>query len=159
MAWLKRHIPDDAHAFVVDVTSGMPMLAVMGPKARALLQAVSPADFSNAAFPFGTSREIDLGYAKVRASRVTFVGELGWELYMPAEFAQHVWDVLVEAGAAFGLGNAGFFALNSLRMEKGYRHWSHDVGEEDTPLEGGLGFAVAMDKLRTRRGGLRRTSR
>ena len=146
MAWLKRHIPDDAHAFVVDVTSGMPMLAVMGPKARALLQAVSPADFSNAAFPFGTSREIDLGYAKVRASRVTFVGELGWELYMPAEFAQHVWDVLVEAGAAFGLGNAGFFALNSLRMEKGYRHWSHDVGEEDTPLEGGLGFAVAMDK-------------
>ncbi|MFK4792441.1 FAD-dependent oxidoreductase [Sphingobium sp. ZW T5_29] len=146
MAWLKRHIPDDAHAHVVDITSGMPMLAVMGPKSRELLQKISPADFSNEAFPFGTSQEIDLGYAKVRASRVTFVGELGWELYMPAEFAQHVYDVLVEAGTEFGLRDAGFFALNSLRMEKGYRHWAHDIGEEDTPLEGGLGFAVALDK-------------
>ncbi|TXS91849.1 FAD-dependent oxidoreductase [Parahaliea maris] len=146
LAWLQRHIPADAHAFVTDVTSGMPMLALMGPKSRELMQRVSPADFSNEAFPFGTSQEIDLGYAKVRASRVTFVGELGWELYIPAEFAQHVYDVLVEAGAELGLGHAGFFALNSLRMEKGYRHWSHDIGEEDTPYEGGVGFAVAMNK-------------
>lgn len=146
MAWLKRHIPDDAHAFVIDITSGMPMLAVMGPRSRDLLRKVSPADFSNEAFPFGTSREIDLGYARVRASRVTFVGELGWELYMPADLAAHVFDTLAEAGGAFGLKYGGFFALNSLRMEKGYRHWSHDIGEEDTPLEGGVGFAVAFDK-------------
>ncbi|EGD58249.1 putative oxidoreductase protein [Novosphingobium nitrogenifigens DSM 19370] len=146
MAWLKRHIPDDAHVFAVDVTSGLPALAVMGPKSRDLLAAVSPADFSNEAFPFGTSREIDLGYARVRANRVTFVGELGWELFIPAEFATHVFDTLVAAGEAFNLGHAGYFALNSLRMEKGYRHWSHDIGEEDTPLEGGLGFAVAFDK-------------
>lgn len=146
LAWLRRHIPDDAHVFVKDVTSGMPMLAVMGPKSRELLQTLSPADFSNEAFPFGTSREIDLGYARVRASRVTFVGELGWEIYMPTEFATHVFDRLVEAGDPLGLKQGGFFAINSLRMEKGYRHWSHDIGEEDTPLEGGLGFAVAYDK-------------
>lgn len=146
MAWLKRHIPDEAHAFVTDVTSGMPMLAVMGPKSRDLLSAVSPADFSDAAFPFGTSQEIDLGYAKVRASRITFVGELGWELYMPTEFAAHVFDTLVEAGDRFGLLPGGFFAINSLRMEKAYRHWSHDIGEEDTPYEGGVGFAVSLDK-------------
>jgi 4-methylaminobutanoate oxidase (formaldehyde-forming) len=145
-AWLRRHIPDDAHVFVKDVTSGLPMLALMGPKSRELLKALSPADFSNEAFPFGTSREIDLGYARVRASRVTFVGELGWEIYMPTEFATHVYDRLVEAGASLGLKQGGYFAINSLRMEKGYRHWSHDIGEEDTPLEGGLGFAVAYDK-------------
>ncbi|MFZ5676529.1 MAG: GcvT family protein [Pseudomonadota bacterium] len=145
-AWLRRHIPDDAHVFVKDVTSGLPMLALMGPKSRELLKALSPADFSNEAFPFGTSREIDLGYARVRASRVTFVGELGWEIYMPAEFATHVYDRLAEAGAPLGLKQGGYFAINSLRMEKGYRHWSHDIGEEDTPLEGGLGFAVAYDK-------------
>lgn len=145
-AWLRRHIPDDAHVFVKDVTSGIPMLALMGPKSRELLKALSPADFSNEAFPFGTSREIDLGYARVRASRVTFVGELGWEIYMPTEFATHVYDRLAEAGAPLGLKQGGYFAINSLRMEKGYRHWSHDIGEEDTPLEGGLGFAVAYDK-------------
>ena len=145
-AWLRRHIPDDAHVFVKDVTSGLPMLALMGPKSRELLKALSPADFSNEAFPFGTSREIDLGYARVRASRVTFVGELGWEIYMPTEFATHVYDRLAEAGAPLGLKQGGYFAINSLRMEKGYRHWSHDIGEEDTPLEGGLGFAVAYDK-------------
>lgn len=146
MAWLKRHIPTDAHAHVVDITSGMPMLAVMGPKSRDLLRKVSPADLSHEAFPFGTSREIELGYAKVRASRITFVGELGWELYIPAEFAQHVYDVLFEAGEAFGIRDAGFFALNSLRMEKGYRHWAHDISEEDTPFDAGLGFAVKLDK-------------
>ncbi len=146
MAWLKRHIPEGAHAHAIDVTSGMPMLAVMGPKSRELLQRVSPNDFSNAAFPFGTSQEIDLGYAKVRASRMTFVGELGWELYIPAEFGQHVYDTLFQAGSDLEVADAGFFALNSLRMEKGYRHWAHDIGEEDTPFESGLGFAVALNK-------------
>ena len=146
LAWLRRHIPEDAHVFVRDITSGLPMLSVMGPKSRELLQMVSPADFSNEAFPFGTSQEIDLGYARVRASRLTYVGELGWELYMPTEFATHVFDRLIEAGQPLGLRQAGYFALNSLRMEKGYRHWGHDIGEEDTPLQAGLGFAVAFDK-------------
>ena len=146
LAWLTRAIPDDAHAFVRDVTSALPMLALMGPKARALLSKISPADFSDAAFPFGTSQEIDLGYARVRASRLTFVGEQGFEIYMPTEFAAHVFDSIVEAGTAFGLGMGGFFAINSLRMEKGYRHWGHDIGEEDTPYHAGLGFAVALNK-------------
>lgn len=146
MSWLKRHIPADAHVIVTDVTSGLPMLAVMGPKARALMQRVSPDDFSNESFPFGTSREIDLGYARVRASRLTYMGELGWEIYVESEFAAHVYDTLTEAGADLGLKPAGFFALNSLRMEKGYRHWGHDIGEEDTPYQGGIGFAVALDK-------------
>jgi heterotetrameric sarcosine oxidase gamma subunit len=146
IAWLTRAIPADAHVFVRDVTSGMPMLALMGPKARAVLSETSPEDFSDAAFPFASSREIDLGYARVRASRLTYVGEQGYELLMPAEFATHVFDRLVEAGAAHGLRMGGFFAINSLRMEKGYRHWGHDIGEEDTPYQGGLGFAVALDK-------------
>lgn len=146
LAWLRRHIADDAHVFVQDISSGLPMVALMGPSSRELLQRVSPADFSNDAFPFGTSQEIDLGYCRVRASRLTFVGELGWEIYVPCEFATHVFDVLTEAGKDMGLQYAGFFALNSMRMEKGYRHWGHDIGEEDTPLEAGLGFAVAFDK-------------
>ena len=146
LAWLKAHIPDDARAFAWDATSGLPMLAVMGPGSRALLTAASGADFSNGSHPFGTSREIEIGYANVRASRVTFVGELGWELYVPAEFAGHVFDRLLEVGADHGLGHGGFFAINSMRMEKGYRHWGHDIGVEDTPFEAGLGFAVRMDK-------------
>jgi heterotetrameric sarcosine oxidase gamma subunit len=145
-AWLTRHAPEGAHVFVRDITSGLPAVALMGPKARALLSTLSPADFSDGAFPFGSSREIDLGYARVRASRLTFVGEHGYELYIPAEFAAHVFDRLVEAGKSFGLRHGGYFAINSLRMEKGYRHWGHDIGEEDTPLNAGLGFAVALAK-------------
>jgi glycine cleavage system aminomethyltransferase T/glycine/D-amino acid oxidase-like deaminating enzyme len=145
-AWLRRHLPDDAQVFARDVTSGLAMLALMGPRSRALLQAVSPDDVSNAGFPFATSREIELGYARVRASRVTYVGELGWELLVPAEFAQHVFDTLVAAGGDVALRHAGYFALNSLRMEKGYRHYGHDIGEEDSPDAAGLGFAVILDK-------------
>jgi len=146
MAWLKAHIPDDARAFTYDATSGLPMIALMGPKSRALLEALSGAHFSNEAHPFGTSREIEIGYATVRASRVTFVGELGWEIYMPAEFASYVFDQITQAGHDFGLGHGGYFAINSMRMEKGYRHWGHDISIEDTPLEAGLGFAVSYDK-------------
>ncbi|MEZ5784672.1 MAG: FAD-dependent oxidoreductase [Rhizobiaceae bacterium] len=146
MAWLQRHIPVDAICVATDITSGLPMLAVMGPKSRALLEAVSGEDLSDAAFPFGTSREIEIGYARLRASRITYVGELGWELYIPAEFALHVFDRLWEAGPGFGLTPAGFHTLNNCRMEKGYRHWGHDITDEDTPLEAGLGFAVALDK-------------
>jgi 4-methylaminobutanoate oxidase (formaldehyde-forming) len=107
---------------------------------------LTPADLSHAAFPFGTSRVIEVGYALVRASRITYVGELGWELYVASEFLQGVYDELVRAGAPYGLTHAGYHALNSLRIEKGYRHWGHDITDEDTPLEAGLGFAVKLDK-------------
>ena len=144
--WLKRQIPTDAHCVLVNVTSGMGVISVMGPRARDLLQSLTPADMSNDAFPFATSREIELGYALVRASRITYVGELGWELYVPTEFMLGVYDEIVAAGESFGLVHAGYHAINSLRIEKAYRHWSHDITDEDTPLEAGLGFAVKFDK-------------
>ena len=130
----------------VDVSSAFAVLAVMGPRSRELLSALTDADLSNEAFPFGSSRIMDLGYARVRASRITYVGELGWEIYIPSEFAQSVYDEIVRAGAAYGLAHAGYHAMNSLRMEKAYRHWGHDITDEDTPLEAGLGFAVNWDK-------------
>jgi 4-methylaminobutanoate oxidase (formaldehyde-forming) len=144
--WLRDRIPPDCHAVLTDVTSGWSVLSVMGPESRALLQPLSADDLSNDAFPFGTSREIDLGYARVRATRISYVGELGWELYVPTEFAPGVFDVILEDGAAHGLHLAGYHALNSLRIEKGYRHWGHDITNEDTPLESGLGFTVKWDK-------------
>lgn len=146
MAWLKRHTPADAHCIATDITSGLPMIAIMGPKSRALLQQVSGADLSNAAFPFGTSKEIEIGYARVRASRITYVGELGWELYIPTEFTAHVFETLWAAGKDFGLTPAGMHTMNNCRTEKAYRHWGHDIADEDTPVEAGLGFAVAWDK-------------
>ena len=146
MAWLKRHTPDDAHCIATDITSGLPMIAVMGPNSRALLQKLSGADLSNAAFPFGTSKEIEIGYARVRASRITYVGELGWELYIPTEFAAHVFERLIAAGAEFGLTPAGMHTMNNCRTEKAYRHWGHDMSDEETPIEAGLGFAIAWDK-------------
>jgi 4-methylaminobutanoate oxidase (formaldehyde-forming) len=143
--WLRRHIPADAHAVATDVTSALAVLALMGPGSRDLLAPLTSADLSNGAFPFGTAREIELGYALVRAHRISYVGELGFELYIPTEFAAPVFDVIAEAAegrAAF----AGFHALDSLRLEKAYRHWGHDIGDENTPLEAGLGFACAFDK-------------
>jgi len=144
--WLRDHVPSGAHAVLTDVTSGYAVLAIMGPRSRGLLQQVTDADLSTAAFPFGASREIEIGFARVRASRITYVGELGWELYIPAEFALGVYDVIAAAGGGFGLVHAGYHAMNSLRMEKGYRHWGHDITDENTPLEAGLGFAVAYAK-------------
>ncbi|HTW27136.1 MAG TPA: glycine cleavage T C-terminal barrel domain-containing protein, partial [Acetobacteraceae bacterium] len=145
-AWLRRHIPDDARAIAVDVSAGFAVLGVMGPRARELLRCLTDDDLADAAFPFGTSRVIDCAYARVRASRITYVGELGWELLMPTEFAQGVFDALLAAGAPFGLRLAGYHAMDGLRLEKGYRHWGHDITDEDTPLEAGLGFAVAWNK-------------
>jgi len=144
--WLKSHIPDDAHAILTDVTSGTAILGIMGPRARDLLQSLTPDNLANEAFPFATSREIELGYGKVRASRITYVGELGWELYIPAEFATGIYDAIVAAGGDVDLKHVGMHAMNSLRTEKAYRHWGHDIADEDTPLEAGLGFAVAWDK-------------
>jgi 4-methylaminobutanoate oxidase (formaldehyde-forming) len=143
---LKANIGPDDRCVLTNVSSGMGVLSVMGPRSRELLQSLTPDDMSDAAFPFATSREIELGYAIVRASRITFVGELGWEIYVPTEFMTGVYDEIVAAGAAFGLKHAGYHALNSLRMEKAYRHWGHDITDEDTPLEAGLGFAVKMNK-------------
>ena len=144
--WLKRHIPDDAHCVLTNVTSGMGVISIMGPKARDLLQSLTPDDMSHKGFPFASSREIELGYGYVRASRITFVGELGWELYIPTEFMQDTYDRIVAAGAEWGLAHAGYHALNSLRTEKAYRHWSHDITDEDSPLEAGLDFVVKWDK-------------
>jgi 4-methylaminobutanoate oxidase (formaldehyde-forming) len=144
--WLKGHLPPDANCVLTNVTSGMGVISVMGPRSRDLLQALTPADMSNDAFPFATSQEIELGYAIVRASRITFVGELGWELYVPTEFMPGVYDEIVTTGESFGLVHAGYHALNSLRMEKAYRHWSHDITDEDTPVEAGLEFAVRFGK-------------
>jgi 4-methylaminobutanoate oxidase (formaldehyde-forming) len=144
--WLQTHIPDGARAVAVDVSSAYVVLGVMGPDSRRLLGALTGADLSNEGFPFGSSRIVDLGYARVRASRITYVGELGWELYIESEFAQSVYDEIVRVGADHGLRHAGYHAMNSLRMEKGYRHWGHDIADEDTPLEAGLGFAVAWHK-------------
>jgi 4-methylaminobutanoate oxidase (formaldehyde-forming) len=144
--WLDRAIGRDEHVTVTDMTSAEAVISVMGPRSRELLGAMTDADMSNAAFPFGTAREIDLGLGFVRAARVTYVGELGWELYVPTEFAVHVHEELVRAGEAVGLRHAGYHALDSLRMEKAYRHWGHDMTGEDSPLQAGLGFTVAWDK-------------
>ena len=144
-AWLRRHI-GDRFAIATDVTSGVCMLGLMGPKSRNLLNAICNSDLSNDKFPFLASKEIEIGYARVRAQRITYVGELGWELYMPTEFAAHVYETLVEAGQPFNLRPAGYHAMDSLRAEKGYRHWGHDITGVDTPVEAGLSFAVGWDK-------------
>lgn len=146
LAWLVDHISVGARCIATDVTSSMAVLSVMGPNSRALLARISDDDFSNEAFPFGTSRIIDVAYARARASRITYVGELGWELYIPTEFATGVFDAIVEAGTEYGLRHAGYHALNSLRIEKGYRHWGHDISPDDSPIEAGLGFVVAWNK-------------
>jgi len=143
--WIRR-ATRDARVVLTDVTSGAAVLGVMGPRSRALLARLTDADLSNGAFPYLTSREIWLGAGRVRASRVTYVGELGWELYVPTDHAPGVYDALVAAGEDLGLRHAGYHAMDSLRIEKAYRSWGHDLGSEDTPLEAGLGFAVRFDK-------------
>ena len=133
-------------ASVVDLTSAYACLALMGPNARAVLSLLTESDLSDDSFPFASNREIRVGSAVVLANRMSYVGELGWELYVPTEFAVHVFDLLVGAGAAHGLELCGYYTLNSLRFEKGYRHWGHDITPDDTPIEAGLSFAVAWDK-------------
>jgi 4-methylaminobutanoate oxidase (formaldehyde-forming) len=148
LAWLRQAIAASSASpcYVTDVTAGIAMLGLMGPGSRALLSALSGEALSNATHPFGTSREIEIGYTRVRASRITFVGELGWELYLPAESCLDVYERLIEAGADHGLKLAGYHAMAACRIEKGYRSWGHDIGDEDTPLDAGLGFTVAWGK-------------
>ena len=152
MAWLKRHMPDGAHCIVTDVTAGECVIPVMGPKAREVLAKATPADLSNTAFPFGTMQEIELGFTKVRAHRVSYVGELGWEIYAGSDMARHVFDRIWEAGAPMGLKPCGIHTLDSCRMEKAFRHQGHDMSDEEHVLEAGLGFAVKVDKPRGRFG-------
>ncbi len=144
--WIRRHLPAGARAAVSDVTEAYAVLGLMGPRSRDLLARVSGADLGNGAFPFGTSQEIGIRGATVRASRITYVGELGWELYVPVEQAGGVYDALWEAGRDLGLRDAGYYAMESLRMEKAYRAWGREVTTDDTPWEAGLGFAVRLDK-------------
>lgn len=163
-AWLRRHLGDDV-AVITDVSAAEAVLPLMGPKTREVLAAVSPDDFSNEAFPFGTAREVEVGMGIVRAHRVTYVGELGWELYVSADQAAHVWEVLTDAGEPLGLRLCGLHAMDSCRIEKAYRHWGQDITNEDNVLEAGLGFTAKPGKgdflgrdavLRTREAGLSR---
>ena len=145
-AWIRQCIPPDAHCVVTDVTQAYAMLNVQGPRSRALLAELSAADFSNQGFPFGSCRVIEIGYQSALAMRMSYMGELGWELYIPTAFAVPVYEALVAAGAAHGLRHCGYHALNSLRIEKAYRDWAHDIGPDDTPLQAGLAFTCAWDK-------------
>lgn len=144
--WMQRHFPAEARVHVADMTSAYAQLNIQGPRSRELMQALTTADMSNAAFPFRTAREIDIGFGRALCVRITYLGELGYELYVPAEQALHVYERVLAVGGALGLRHAGLRALASLRMEKGYRDYGHDIDNTDSVLEAGLGFAVALDK-------------
>lgn len=143
--WMMRH-KGDFNVVLTDVTAGEGVLAVMGPNARKLLEKVSPNDFSNAVNPFGTAQEIEIGMGLARAHRVTYVGELGWEIYASADQAGHVFETLFEAGQDMGLKLCGMHMMDSCRIEKGFRHFGHDITCEDHVVDAGLGFAVKVDK-------------
>ena len=145
LSWLRRHLKDE-WAVITDVTAAEAVLCVMGPRSRDLLSLVSPDDLSNATHPFGTAREIEIGMGLARAHRVSYVGELGWELYVSSDQAAHVFEALAVAGPQVGLKLCGLHAMDSCRIEKAYRHFGHDITDEDHVLEAGLGFAVKTDK-------------
>jgi glycine cleavage system aminomethyltransferase T/glycine/D-amino acid oxidase-like deaminating enzyme len=144
--WISGNIADDEHVTISNVTSAYGVLGVVGPKSRDLLARLTPASLSNEDFPFGAFQQIEIGFGSALALRVSYTGELGWELHIPTEFAVNVFEQIVEAGAEFGLRLAGTAAMGSLRLEKAFRSWGHDIGPTDTPLEAGLGFAVRFDK-------------
>ncbi len=141
---IRRNLPADARASLVDVTSAYAVFGVMGPHSRDLLATLTETDLSDGAFPFGTSRQISLGYATVRATRITYVGELGWELYVPAEFAVGVYQDLMEAGEQFGVGRGGYYTIESMRLEKGYRAFGRELTPGENPVEAGLLFACKL---------------
>jgi len=146
LAWLRAHLPSDGSVLIEDVTSRYACFALWGPSSRSILQQLTETDLTNQEFPYMTAREITVGPVPCLALRVTFVGELGWELYCPSEFALRLWDTLMAAGKGHQLLPGGYKAIESLRLEKGYRVWGSDVTSADTPFEAGLGFAVRMDK-------------
>jgi len=145
-AWINLNLPADAYAILTDVTSAYAVIAVQGPRSRDLLTRLTKTPLDNAAFPFGTIREIGLGHANVLAARRTYVGELGWELFVPVELATGVYDALMQAGADLGVRDAGYYAVESLRLEKAYRAWGRELTPDVTPYEAGLTFAVNFDK-------------
>ena len=142
--WIKRHVPEDGSVYLVEVTSGMAVVNIVGPKSRDVLAAVSESDVSNGALPFLAARDIFIGAAPVRAARIGYVGERGYELHIPTEFAAHVYDRLWAAGQAHGITNVGYRAIESLRLEKGYVYWSGDITPDYSPIEAGLGFRVHL---------------
>ena len=144
--YIRRRIQPQEKATITDVTHGYALLAVMGPKSRDLLSTLTDEDLSNEAFPYATAKEMDVAYARPLAVRMSYVGELGWELYIPSMFAAPVFDALMAAGEKFGLRLVGMQAVNSLRLETGYRHWESDITPDDTPYEAGLGFGVKLVK-------------
>ena len=146
LAWLRQHAPEDGSVQVADVTSQYACLGLWGPQARAVLQPLTRTDLSTAAFPYMTAQQLTVGAVPCLAVRVTYVGELGWELYCPTEYGLGLWDTLWKAGREQGLVAGGYKAIDSLRLEKGYRVWGADITPEDTPHEAGLGFAVRKDK-------------
>ncbi|MDT5109754.1 MAG: hypothetical protein QOE20_1644 [Mycobacterium sp.] len=141
---IRRNMAADARAELVDVTSALSVFGVMGPRSRELLSTLTDADLSDSAFPFGTSQRISFGYSTVRATRITYVGELGWELYVPAEFAVGVYEDLMTAGTKFGVARGGYYAIESLRLEKGYRAFGRELTPNDNPVEAGLLFACKL---------------
>jgi 4-methylaminobutanoate oxidase (formaldehyde-forming) len=143
--WMKRHVLADEFVVVSDITNAMGQLNVQGPRSRELMQSLTDTDLSNEAFPFRCAKEISLGLAKLLLIRITYMGELGYELYIPTCHAVHVYEELIAAGDPFGLKHAGLKALGSTRMEKGYRDYGHDIDNTDTPFEVGLGFAINLD--------------
>ena len=145
-AWIRSHAPDDGSVLVEDVTSRFACLGLWGPAARDLLQPLTDADLGNEAFPYMRARQLSVGHVPCLAVRVTYVGELGWELYCPTEFGRRLWDTIWDAGADHGLVAGGYKAIDSLRLEKGYRVWGADITPDETPYEAGLGFAVKLDK-------------
>src|SRR5262249_41598344 len=146
LAWMRRHLPEDGSARMRDVTSSWCCLGLWGPLARDVLEGVTAADVSNAAFPYFTARRITIGWVPALALRLSYVGELGWEIYAPTEHGRQLWDTLWNAGRPFGLIAAGGGAFDALRLEKGYRLWGQDIHTEYNPYEAGLGFAVALSK-------------
>ena len=142
--WISRQLPVGVSARLSDVTSAYAVLALMGPDARRVLERLTRHDVSHAAFPFGQLRRLQVAGAPVMALRVTYVGELGWEIHVPVEFAATVYGALMQAGAEFGIANAGYRAIETLRLEKGYRAWGADIGPDYTPFEAGLGWAVKL---------------
>ena len=146
LAWMLRHLPGDGSVLVEDVTSAFACLGLWGPRARDILQPLTESDLSSAGFSYMTAQRLSVGMVPCRALRVTYVGELGWELYCPTEYGLQLWDTIWKAGEPHGMVPAGYRAIESLRIEKGYRVWSSDITPEDNPYEAGLGFAVALDK-------------
>ena len=145
LSWLNRH-KENFHVVITDVTASEAVLVLMGPNSRNLLSEISPNKLDNNNHPFGSAKEIEIGYGIARAHRISYVGELGWELYVGSDQACHIFEVLREAGEKYDLSLCGLHSLDSCRIEKGYRHFGHDITDEDHVLEAGLGFAVKKEK-------------